>query len=296
MPSLELNMPLHTFAPAKINLALKVLGRRSDGYHTLRSIVVFASEGDSLELLPGSDVSLAIRGPFASGLDNGANNLVLKAVRLLQERKEGLRIGSFRLDKRLPVASGIGGGSADAAAALRLVAQVNEISLDDNLLQEAALAAGADVPVCLESRARMMGGIGEMLGDPLGLPKLPAVLVNPGVAVSTPDVFRELGLAPGENRPNESTAELQDVTEIGQLLAILNDEDNDLQEAAGSLAPDIRMALEFVSGTTDCLLARMSGSGATVFGLYPDFDRAESAASYLKTLRPHWWIKPAWLR
>ena len=182
---------------AKINLTLRVLGRRADGYHELESLVVFADVADSLTLVPDETLTLDVFGPFASASGKIDDNLVLKAFDALQQRVEGLKVGRFTLDKKLPVAAGIGGGSADAAAALRLIARLNGIAIGDTRLAAAALATGADVPVCLEGKARIMRGVGEKLSPPLRLPPLPAVLVNPGVPLGTKDVFGKFTLVPG---------------------------------------------------------------------------------------------------
>src|SRR6266700_4436487 len=184
---------------AKVNLTLRVVGRRTDGYHDLESVVAFADCADRLTLTPGAELTLQMSGPLAQACGATSDNLVLKAARLLGERVPDMKAGSFTLDKVLPVAAGIGGGSADAAAALRLLAQLNALSLDDERLLEVALATGADVPVCLASRACDMTGVGENL-MPLSLPQLPCVLVNPRVAVATKDVFAALGLRNGEVR------------------------------------------------------------------------------------------------
>src|SRR5215470_2715447 len=176
-------------APAKVNLTLRVLGRRADGYHDIESLVAFAGVGDELGFTPGGALALAVSGPTARASGEVADNLVLKAARALAERVPGLQTGHFSLSKRLPVAAGLGGGSADAAAALRLLARANRIALDDTRLADAARATGADVPVCLDPRARVMRGIGEVLSPPINLPPLPTVLVNPGVPLATKDVF-----------------------------------------------------------------------------------------------------------
>ena len=186
-------------ARAKVNLTLRVMGRRADGYHDLESVVVFADCADRLTLQPGGGLALATTGPRAEECGDSADNLVIKAARLLAERVEGLTMGAFTLDKQLPVAAGIGGGSADAAAALRLLARANGLELDDPRLIEVALLTGADVPVCLQSTACVMSGVGDNL-LPLSLPRLPCVMVNPRVPVATKDVFRELGLKSGELR------------------------------------------------------------------------------------------------
>ena len=176
-------------APAKVNLTLRVLGRRADGYHELESLVAFAEVGDRLSFAPGGELALTVRGPNAAQAGEGADNLVLKAAQALAARVAGIGLGAFDLDKRLPVAAGLGGGSADAAAALRLLARANNIPADDGRLYDAARVTGADVPVCLDPRPRLMRGIGEILSAPLKLPALPVVLANPGVALPTKSVF-----------------------------------------------------------------------------------------------------------
>src|ERR1700704_3305077 len=184
---------------AKVNLTLRVIGRRTDGYHDLDSVVAFADCADRLTLTPGPELHLEAIGPLAQACGDTADNLVLKAARLLAGRVPGLKLGQFTLDKVLPVAAGIGGGSADAAAALRLLARVNGLAIDDQRLVEVAKLTGADVPVCLSSRACVMAGVGETL-LPLSLPKMPCVMVNPRIPVATKDVFKALGLRNGELR------------------------------------------------------------------------------------------------
>ena len=184
-------------APAKVNLTLAVLGRRTDGYHLLDSLVVFAGEGDRLALTPGGPLSLDVRGVTAKAAGPIESNLVFKAAKSLAAEIPNLKLGRFTLDKRLPVAAGLGGGSSDAAAALRLLARVNRLKLNDRRLLKVAAGVGADVPVCVDPQPRRMRGIGEKLSKPLVIPKLAAVLVNPGVAVPTKDVFVLLGLKPG---------------------------------------------------------------------------------------------------
>ncbi len=185
-------------APAKVNLTLRILGRSADGLHELESLVAFAPFGDRLTLWPGAPLALKVSGPMAAGAGPLTDNLVLRAVRALAERIDGLKLGRFALTKRLPSGAGLGGGSADAAAALRLIAKVNRLGLDDARIHEAARATGADVPVCLDSRPRIMRGIGEILSAPVTLPKLGILIVHPGLAVPTGPVFKALGLATGE--------------------------------------------------------------------------------------------------
>jgi 4-diphosphocytidyl-2-C-methyl-D-erythritol kinase len=285
--------PLATRAPAKINLTLHVLGRRADGYHELESLVAFAGTGDDVRLEPGPSLALSTSGPTAAVAGPEADNLVLKAARLLTERLEGLRLGTFHLTKRLPVAAGIGGGSSDAAAALRLLARLNDLSLDDPRLREAARLTGSDVPVCLEPRARMMRGAGEDLGPALALPRLHAVLVNPRVPVETPAVFKRLGLQPGERTFGEAHPPIDGSVNWLMLLGAAR---NDLEPPARAVQPIIGDALARIAETPACRLARMSGSGATVFGLYDDCRGAAAAAKALVAARPDWWVKATSLR
>ncbi|CAM5191182.1 4-diphosphocytidyl-2-C-methyl-D-erythritol kinase OS=Bosea thiooxidans OX=53254 GN=ispE PE=3 SV=1 [Bosea thiooxidans] len=289
-------LPLTTRARAKVNLDLRVLGRRADGYHELESLVAFAGVGDLLTLDPGAPLSLSIAGPRAEGLAVDDGNLVLRAAGALAAARPGLRLGRFHLVKRLPVASGIGGGSADAAAALRLLARLNGIALTDPLLHVIAARVGADVPVCLNSRTRLMAGIGERLGPQLRLPPLFAVLVNPGVAVETAAVFRALGLAPGQRLASAGTMSSTVPTSAPELLGKLAASGNDLAAPARSVAPAIDAVLERLSGLPGCRLARMSGSGATCFALFDDCGASAVAAKALQRERPGWWIKPTVFR
>jgi 4-diphosphocytidyl-2-C-methyl-D-erythritol kinase len=190
--------PEATLAPAKINLTLRIVGRRADGFHELESLVAFAPFGDRVTFWPEGPLDLKVSGPMAQGAGPLTDNLVLSAARALAERVDGLRLGRFALFKQLPSGAGLGGGSADAAAALRLIAKVNRLDLEDARIHEAARATGADIPVCLEPRPRVMRGIGEILSAPLSLPKLGILIVHPGIAVPTGPVFKALGLAPGE--------------------------------------------------------------------------------------------------
>jgi len=282
--------PLATHAPAKINLTLHVLARRADGYHELESLVAFAGIGDDLHLVPGERLSLDVSGPTAGLAGNGPDNLVLKAARHLAERVEGLKVGAFHLVKRLPVAAGIGGGSSDAAAALRLLAMLNGLPLFHPAVREAARLTGADVPVCLDPRARMMRGIGEELGPSLPMPPLFAVLVNPRVPVETPAVFKALGLQPGQALEGASHP-VPDTTSVETLLQGLQAARNDLEPPARRVQPVVADALASVARTEGCRLARMSGSGATVFGLYEDPRSAADAARFILDSRPDWWVE-----
>jgi len=287
---------LVTHAPAKINLTLHVLGRRTDGYHALESLVAFAGFGDGLSLEPGPDLALWVEGPTATPAGVGPDNLVLRAARLLVERIQGLRLGRFRLIKRLPVAAGLGGGSSDAAAALRLLARHNDLSLHDPALREAARLAGADVPVCLEPRARMMRGIGDDLGPALELPRLFGVLVNPRVAIETPTVFRELGLEPGSRLDGPSHPAIASGSDARSLIETLGQARNDLEGPALRLQPAIGDALAALRRTPGCCLVRMSGSGATVCGIYESRTVADQAMGLVRRARPGWWVRATGLR
>ena len=278
------------FAPAKVNLTLHVLGRRGDGYHELESLVVFADAGDQLTFAAGAELDLVVRGPTADVSGPTGDNLVLKAARLLAERVEGLRLGRFTLDKRLPVAAGLGGGSSDAAAALRLLVLENDLELGDPRVVAAARATGADVPVCLDPRPRMMRGVGEILSAPIALPKLPAVLVNPGVAVPTVGVFKALAAPPlmPATKQDDPIATGADINEVVAAVAARR---NDLEAPAISLQPVIADVLSALRAFPACRLARMSGSGATCFGLFNSAPDAEAAARSLADLQPGWWVR-----
>ncbi len=277
-------------APAKINLTLHVLGRRADGFHDLDSLVAFAGVADRLTFESGKHLALATRGPTAAQAGDVTDNLVLRAARNLSARIPELKMGAFTLEKRLPVAAGVGGGSSDAAAALRLLAQHNRIAANDPRLMEAARATGSDVPVCLEPQARTMRGAGENVGAPLDMPRLFAVLVNPRVAVETAPVFKALGLAPGT-----ILAQLSSAPRAITLDTIVEGR-NDLEAPAMRVAPVIADVLTDLRALSDNRLARMSGSGATCFALFDTCHAAARAARELRLRRPDWWISPTMLR
>jgi 4-diphosphocytidyl-2-C-methyl-D-erythritol kinase len=278
-------------APAKVNLTLHVIGRRADGYHDIESLVVFAGLGDALTFTPGRTLALAVRGPTAPAVGDVSDNLVLKAAHALAARIDGIKLGRFVLSKRLPVAAGLGGGSADAAAALRLLARANRIALDDHRLMQAARATGADVPVCVDPRPRLMRGIGDILSEPLDLPRLPAVLVNPGVAVPTKDVFGALRLATARSAGASSRPPALGGETRAALLRALAQGRNDLEAPAISLQPVIAEVLSSLRALAGCGLARMSGSGATCFGLFNTGRAAAAGARTLRAQHPGWWIR-----
>jgi 4-diphosphocytidyl-2-C-methyl-D-erythritol kinase len=279
---------------AKVNLTLRVVGRRVDGYHDLESVVAFADCADQLSLVPGPELKLTTTGPLAQACGATPDNLVLKAAQLLAGRVDDLKLGEFTLDKVLPVAAGIGGGSADAAAALRLLAKANGLAIDDIRLIEVAKLTGADVPVCLNSQACVMTGVGETL-MPLSLPIMPCVMVNPGVPVATRDVFAALGLRSGEllvgaSDVFQATAWPEAGASVEDWVEALAAGSNDLEAPAMRIQPVIGEALAALNATNGAWLARMSGSGATCFAIYENTAEAQRAAQTIQLDHPGWWV------
>jgi 4-diphosphocytidyl-2-C-methyl-D-erythritol kinase len=271
------------FAPAKINFSLRVTGRRADGYHLLDSLVVFAKVGDRLSVRPAETLSLALAGPFGSSLSGESDNLVLRAARALAAEAGIAPRGALLLDKVLPIASGIGGGSSDAAAALRLLDHAWNLATPAEVMGRIALTLGADVPVCLDRLPVRMRGIGEKLTPIPALPRLGLVLANPGVAVATAAIFRARAGMPFSPDASEPLG----WPSLDALVAELASESNDLEAAAISLEPLIGSVLAALRALPGCCLARMSGSGATCFALFADPEAAEVAAA---GLRPEaWW-------
>jgi 4-diphosphocytidyl-2-C-methyl-D-erythritol kinase len=283
-------------APAKINLSLHVLGRRLDGYHDLESLVAFAGCTDLVSLDQQGELSLTQDGPQANQAGPIADNLILRAARQAQVHIPSLHLGAFHLTKRLPVGAGIGGGSSDAAAALRLIAKANGLDKNDPRLFEAAKSTGADVPVCLDPIARMMRGMGDDLSRPIHLPLLFAVLVNPNVHVDTGSIFKRLGFAPGEARQRNSHPLIEDHLSFDQLIAVLNKTANDLEDAASLAAPVIPHVLNVLMAAPGCRLARMSGSGSTCFALFAKRSEALRATKVLRHDHPDWWTRATLLR
>lgn len=286
-------------APAKINLTLRVLGRRPDGYHRLESLVAFADLCDELTLVPGDGASLEVEGPFAAQCGAAQANLVTRASAALATSAGELKQGHFRLTKCIPVAAGLGGGSADAAAALRLLARANGMADDDERLAQAAATVGADVPVCLNPRARMMRGAGEALSPPLDLPPLQALLVNPGVPLPTRDVFAQFDLAHASPKDADEDAD-EGADEVppdhGAFFDWLAKEPNDLTGAATACAPVVADVLGVLAKLPGCRIARMSGSGATCFALFENADDVAAAVKKLTASRGDWWVQAATLR
>ncbi|HQU68820.1 MAG TPA: 4-(cytidine 5'-diphospho)-2-C-methyl-D-erythritol kinase [Albidovulum sp.] len=277
-------MAIEVIAPAKVNLALHVTGRRPDGYHLLDSLVVFADLGDRLRIEAAQTLSLAVTGPFAAGVPTDGTNLVLKAAVLMAGK--GARI---TLDKQLPHGGGIGGGSSDAAATLRALSRLWDAPLPG---ATAVLSLGADVPVCLMAPApQRMRGIGEDLTPVPALPAAYLVLVNPGVPVPTREVFARL--AAGAGTDNHGLSPLTEAPDFDAFADWLHAQRNDLEAPAIATAPVITKVLAAVRKTEGCALARMSGSGSTVFGLFRDGDAAAKAAARIGAEAPGWWARAA---
>ncbi|MGF7174156.1 4-(cytidine 5'-diphospho)-2-C-methyl-D-erythritol kinase [Azospirillum doebereinerae] len=302
--------PIVEAAPAKLNLYLHVTGKRPDGYHELDSLVAFAEIGDTVTLQPGgarialrgadlppAGPRLAISGPFGPALmgENPAGNLVIRAAHALAARLGREADVMIALNKALPVASGIGGGSADAAACLRALGRLWGLEAEDARLYGIAAGLGADVPVCVAGRSCFFGGTGEILDEAPALPDTHAVLANPGVPVPTPAVFKARSATSGGafSAPARFATAPADAT---ALAALLRERANDLTDAALTVAPAIADTLAALERTDGCLLARLSGSGATCFALYASAAEAEAAAARVGAAEPRWWVKATRLR
>jgi len=262
-------MATEGFAPAKINLSLHVTGQRADGYHLLDSIVMFADVGDRLWFEPGGVMSLEVCGPFTEGVPSDARNLVWKAAVLAGW------CGHIRLEKNLPNGAGIGGGSADAAAVLRFLGR-----------PELAPSLGADVSVCVGAFAQRMQGIGEVLTPLVNFPELSAILVNPGVTVATPEVFKRLSEKQNQPMPDA----LPMLTNADAAIGWLAGRWNDLEAPAIATQPIIKNVLDALANVPNAALVRMTGSGATCFALFQNGDFAKQAAHDLQQAHPDWWV------
>jgi 4-diphosphocytidyl-2-C-methyl-D-erythritol kinase len=283
--------PIFEAAPAKVNLALHVTGQRSNGYHDLESLVVFAGISDELRATPANEDQLILKGPFGPSLTTGQSNLVLKAISAFRQEMpdaggHGVQV---ELMKNLPVAAGIGGGSADAAAALRLMARLSKQPITPNRLAELAQNLGADVPVCLLSQACLVRGIGEVIAPFEHFPNCHLVLVNPLVPLSTADIFQRLKQRNNESMPPITTR----IDRISMLGLWLEETRNDLQGAAFELAPVIGDIVDELHKAKGCACARMSGSGATVFGLFGSSAEAHQAAHDMRAKWPDFWVAAA---
>jgi 4-diphosphocytidyl-2-C-methyl-D-erythritol kinase len=288
---------IHEQAFAKVNLTLEVLGRRADGYHELFSLVAFALDAfDTITVDTETGYGLDAAGPFGGAIEG--DNLIAKAARLASQRYPSFQIGHFTLDKALPVAAGVGGGSADAAAALRAIARQNGVASLAADIGPLCPEIGADVAVCLDSHdggGAYMAGTGEIVMRPAPpqrvLPaNVHAVLVNPGVAVPTGEVFRSLNAQPWSGSPASTrTRATPSFATLDALIAYLADAGNDLEAPAIVIAPEIADVLSRLRETRRCHIARMSGSGATCFGLYGDAEDAARASAEIARQHPTWW-------
>jgi 4-diphosphocytidyl-2-C-methyl-D-erythritol kinase len=276
---------IHIFAPAKLNLFLHITGKRADGYHTLQSLMVFTDAGDELELSPQERLEIVADGPFAAALGDPADNLAYKAAALLARHYKIPPGAKIRLTKNLPVAAGLGGGSSDAAATLKGLVKLWGLPAEPGLLMELALELGADVPACLHQKPLWAEGIGEKITALNDMPKLHFVLVNPLLPTPTAQVFKNLNTRFSPEirfSGRRKTAH--------EWMADLKIYRNDLTDAAITVTPAIRDVLQALAATTGCLLHRLSGSGATCFGIYTGAEAAQSAARRLKAGYPRWWI------
>ena len=282
---------VHRKAAAKINLYLHVLGRRDDGYHLLDSLIVFVDMGDDLKVEPAADLTLEVGGPFGLGLGQSTaseDNLVLRAARSLRQRVDGPGVGPgahIRLSKNLPVAAGVGGGSADAAATLSALNDLWSLGLPFDALMTLGLDLGADVPACLAGVPVLVSGVGEKLAAARKLPDVYAVLVNPGRELSTAQVF-------GALKPQgygEADPLSQPATDLAGLADQLSRRRNDLEPPAIELVPEIAQVMRALEDERGCQFARMSGSGATCFGLFATADEAARASASVSDRFPEWW-------
>lgn len=273
-------------APAKLNLFLHVTGKRPDGYHLLESLMVFASIADTISVEPAKQLSLTITGEGSETLQAEEDNIILRAARILAEHLGKKPECHLTLHKRIPIGAGLGGGSADAAATLRLLCRFWEISPDKKVLEDIALSLGADVPFCLNGRAGLVSGVGEKIAPMDALPEIWAVLVNPRIALSTQRVFKR-GVKAFTPAGIESIPHWNDA---GEAIAWLSKQHNDLETPAIACVPEIAGLLKLLQQQKGCELARMSGSGATCFGLFSEHAQAHEIADKIAVQYPDWWV------
>ena len=285
---------LREAARAKLNLTLEVKGRRADGFHEIESLAAFAGVGDVVELELQDRLELVTEGPFADAL--GGDNLIMRAAEAARAVNPGLRLGRFRLIKELPVAAGLGGGSADAAAALRLIARANGGAPSQSELAELALKLGSDVSVCLTSRPALISGRGEKVELVRGVPSCGVLLANPGLPLATAAVYAALNAAPLRKSPGGAPTAPDFGGSFESLVAYLAPRGNDLEAAAARLAPVIREVLASLTGLHGARIARMSGSGPTCFALFATEAEAERGAETLAASHPLWWIAASTLQ
>jgi 4-diphosphocytidyl-2-C-methyl-D-erythritol kinase len=278
---------LRDIAWAKLNVTLEVLGRRADGFHELRSLVAFAGLGDTVELAPQQGLSLQAEGPFAAALDG--DNLIIEAAKAARARNRALTLGRFRLVKTLPVAAGLGGGSADAAAALRLIERANPEGMSEEVAAEIAPTLGSDVAVCLRSAPALIMGRGEVVTPVRGFPSCGVLLANPGVPLATRDVYGTLNAAPIDTACK--TPEVLDFSgDFAKLIDYAKARANDLEPVAIPIVPAVEGMLAALRALPEARLVRLSGSGPTCFAVFDTPQEAHGAAALLARHEPDWWI------
>ena len=279
---------LREVARAKLNLTLEVLGRRPDGFHEIQSLVAFAGVSDNVELTSGNRLELAVDGPFAVAL--GGDNLITRAAEAAKAANPELRLGRFRLDKVLPVAAGLGGASADAAAALRLIARANGGIPSEAELTEFATKLGSDVSVCLKSKPAMITGRGENVELVRGFPSCGVLFANPRVPLATAVVYGSLNAKPLASLPAQKPQLLQFDESFEKLIAYILPRGNHLEPPAAHLVPEVREVLAALSALPGARVPRLSGSGPTCFALFATEDEAIQAAAILSAQCPAWWV------
>ena len=276
---------IQKIARAKINLYLNVVGKRDDGYHLLDSLFAFAEDGDGISVEKSDNLTLEIKGPFAHALSSEKDNSVLKAARLLANALDVPAKAKIVLTKNLPAASGIGGGSADAAATLAALCELWKVRPSVSLLEKTALKIGADVPACLHDKAVFVSGIGECVRPAPRIPRMPVLLVNPNVALPTPLVFKA-----GIERFSDADSMTEGDFLPQNFIAALKRRKNDLTVPATRIVPEIGTILNAFEKCSFCAVSRLSGSGATCFGIFEDAARRDVFAESLKEKHPNWWI------
>ena len=270
---------IKVIAHAKVNLTLHVVGQRANGYHELQSLVCLTEFGDQIHLTPDVDFSFQVIGPYAVGIPVDESNLVVKAAKFMAQKHSKSLDCQIILEKNLPMASGIGGGSSDAAAVMRALSQHWSVPLPH---VDELMALGADIPVCMTTGLTLMEGAGEDVTQLSTAPNWGLILVNPNVGVSTPAVFNALN--------SKHNPPMQDVAGNCVDIAWLGDQRNDLEPPAMAMVPEVATVVDAISAAPQCQVARMSGSGATCFGLFADVVHAKAAASYLQKAHPNWWV------
>lgn len=294
---------LRELAWAKINLTLEVLGRRTDGYHELSSLVAFADFGDVVSLEPEEHYDLSVEGPFGQGISG--SNVIEKVVRLIYGGEEGAPLpgpGVLHLEKNIPVAAGLGGGTADAAALLRLMTRLGKLEIEEDYIETTGRLIGADVPVSIRSKPAFMAGIGEVLMPVARLPEIETVLINPGVDMPTGPVFKALDAAlidaavVNERRRSIDLQAKAGFASFGEVIEYMGGALNDLEAPAFQIAPEIKRVLDLLQRQERCAIARLTGSGATCFGLFEAEVDAVRAADKISELQPGWWVKHCRIR